>query len=329
MKLFLKYKHLIVSFGLLPIIITLIGLHFFPNTLMLGIGLTISVAGLCYDILRLKSLNFFLLQGTIGIGACFLLRALAGYEYIPPRSITPTLEFLLLVCAFLHVTAPEIYRGFLKRFRLSTRLSYLLEAKVIVILSSIHLLGLFLFQKQLDTVSNPIHFVFVYCVPLIIYATCLILNIAGVRIAVSHDRPLCLIRIAPVCNGKIFLYPHRIAAEPVWDVPMVYKIEEILEKSERYAARQAKVFLKEAGYTAQKFTFPRLILKYHIRQLTPYPIQLFVLPIHDEDDFHLPEGRFFSFHEIGQSALRFSKILMAEKEHLQISATVWKEFTCK
>lgn len=112
MNLLLKYKDKIVSFGLLPIIITLIGIHLFPTTAMLGTGLAISIAGLLYDVLRLKGLNFFLLQGTIGIGVCFLLRLFTGYDYIPKNSLTPSLEFMLLVCAFIHVTAPEIYRNF-------------------------------------------------------------------------------------------------------------------------------------------------------------------------------------------------------------------------
>ena len=54
MNLLLKYKDKIVSFGLLPIIITLIGIHLFPTTAMLGTGLAISIAGLLYDVLRLK-----------------------------------------------------------------------------------------------------------------------------------------------------------------------------------------------------------------------------------------------------------------------------------
>ncbi len=115
MNLLLKYKDKIVSFGLLPIIITLIGIHFFPTTAMLGTGLAISIAGLLYDVLRLKGLNFFLLQGTIGIGICFLLRLFTGYDYIPKNSLTPSLEFMLLICAFIHVTAPEIYRNFFKK----------------------------------------------------------------------------------------------------------------------------------------------------------------------------------------------------------------------
>ena len=118
MNLLLKYKDKIVSFGLLPIIITLIGIHFFPTTAMLGTGLAISMAGLLYDVLQLKGLNFFLLQGTIGIGICFLLRLFTGYDYIPENSLTPSLEFMLLICAFIHITAPEIYRNFLRKWLL-------------------------------------------------------------------------------------------------------------------------------------------------------------------------------------------------------------------
>ena len=149
MNLLLKYKDKLVSFGLLPIIITLIGIHFFPTTAMLGIGLAISIAGLLYDVLRLKGLNFFLLQGTIGIGICFLLRLFTGYDYIPKNSLTPSLEFMLLICAFIHVTAPEIYRNFLRKFHLNFTSSYLLEAKIIVIFSSVHLIVLFFLYNKL------------------------------------------------------------------------------------------------------------------------------------------------------------------------------------
>lgn len=329
MKPLLKYKHLIVSFGLLPILITLAGLHFFPNTVMLGVGLGICIAGLCYNIFRLKGLNFFLLQGTVGIGTCFFLRLLTGYEYIPPRSITPILEFLLLICAFVHTTAPEVYRSFLKRFRLNTKSSYLLETRVIVILSSLHLLGLFLFQNQLFPHSNRLHFFLIYCVPLLIYAICLLINIAGIQMAASHEPPYCLIRVAPVCNGKIYLYPYRSSADTVWDLPLIYRIEEALSRSEKHALKQAHTFLKDAGCAVKTLMSPRLILKYRMRHLTPYPIQLFILPLKNEADFKLPEGRFFDFHEMEGLKVRLSKILLAEKEHLQISADVWNTFTCK
>ena len=79
----MNLKNKIVSIGLLPIIITLIGLHFFPNTEMLGVGLFMSLIMLAYNIIKMKDLNFFLLLGTLGIGTCFVLRLFWGYKYVP------------------------------------------------------------------------------------------------------------------------------------------------------------------------------------------------------------------------------------------------------
>ena len=83
MKLILKYRNKIVSLGLLPIIATLICLHFFQNTIVLGIGFIVCLGLLLYGIVRLKDLNFFLLLGSVGIGACFVLRLFTGYKFIP------------------------------------------------------------------------------------------------------------------------------------------------------------------------------------------------------------------------------------------------------
>ena len=83
MKLILKYRNKIVSLGLLPIIATLICLHFFQNTIVLGTGFIVCLGLLLYGIVRLKDLNFFLLLGSIGIGSCFVLRLFTGYKFIP------------------------------------------------------------------------------------------------------------------------------------------------------------------------------------------------------------------------------------------------------
>ena len=86
-----------------------------------------------------------------------------------------------------------------------------------------------------------------------------------------------------------------------------------------------KAFLqKQPGKCS--FISPRLILKYRIDRLTPYPIQLFILPIDKEEKSIAPEGRYFTFAELIESPENFSEILLAEKEHLQISANLWKEF---
>lgn len=70
MNLLLKYKDKIVSFGLLPIIITLIGIHLFPTTAMLGTGLAISIAGLLYDVLK-DLISFFYKELLESVSASF------------------------------------------------------------------------------------------------------------------------------------------------------------------------------------------------------------------------------------------------------------------
>lgn len=112
---------------------------FFQNTIVLGIGFIVCLGLLLYGIVRLKDLNFFLLLGSVGIGACFALRLFTGYKFIPYGSITPILELLLLIVAFIHITAPEVYKELQERLHLRNCFSFVLEAKTIVILSSLHL----------------------------------------------------------------------------------------------------------------------------------------------------------------------------------------------
>lgn len=327
MQLLLKYKDKIVSFGLLPIIITLIGIHFFPTTAMLGTGLAISVAGLLYDVLCLKGLNFFLLQGTIGIGICFLLRLFSGYDYIPKNSLTPSLEFMLLVCAFIHVTAPEIYRNFLKRFHLNFTSSYLLEAKLIVIFSSIHLIILFFLYNRLIPFSPENHFGIIYLSPTLIYMTCLVINIVGIRIAaIQSPQEQHIIRIVPICNGKIYLTLHT-ENTAIWDAPVIALFNGPLRKSQRHAMRLLKKYQSQISHTIHKKKFfPRLILSYRTQGRMSAFIQLYILPVSHEDEFKFSEGYFFTCDDIKKNPEKFSDELKIEYERLHMVVQIWKKF---
>ncbi len=55
MKRIFKHKDKIVSLGLLPIITTLVCLHFLSGTIALGIGTLFSVSALIYGIVRMRS----------------------------------------------------------------------------------------------------------------------------------------------------------------------------------------------------------------------------------------------------------------------------------
>lgn len=331
MKLILKYRNKIVSLGLLPIIATLICLHFFQNTIVLGIGFAVCVGLLLYGIIRLKDLNFFLLLGSVGIGACFALRLFTGYEFVPLGSITPILELLLLIVAFIHITAPEVYKELQERLHLRNCFSFVLEAKTIVILSALHL-TILLFVDHIDHLfSEDGSFFLMYGIPVIIYILCLVINVVGIHLALQENFRYSLVRIAVVHDGKIYLKQRNDCTDnetegtPVWDIAVESPFEGPLDKSNEYAARIAKKIC------TSKHISPRLILRYTTTPSdadTRQRVSLYILPLQDKDELRkATEGRFFSFDEINETAVRrYNPALLSELDALQMAAEMWQTF---
>lgn len=331
MKLILKYRNKIVSLGLLPIIATLICLHFFQNTIVLGIGFIVCLGLLLYGIVRLKDLNFFLLLGSIGIGSCFVLRLFTGYKFIPYGSITPILELLLLIVAFIHITAPEIYKELQERLHLRNCFSFVLEAKTIVILSSLHLTILLFVDHIEHLFSEDGSFFLMYGIPVIIYVLCLVINVVGIHLALQENFRYSLVRITVVHDGKIYLKQRtgcpdeKYENAPMWDIAVESPFEGPIEKSSEYAARIAKKIC------ASKNTTPRLILKYTTTSCdadNQQRVSLYILPLQNETDLQkITGGRFFSFDEISETAARrYSPSLLSELDTLQMAAEMWKAF---
>lgn len=331
MRLILKYRNKIVSLGLLPIIATLICLHFLPNTAVLGISFVVCFAFLLYGILRIRDLNFFLLLGCIGIGACFILRLFTGYQFVPYGSITPILELLLLIVAFIHITAPEIYKGLQEQLHLRNCFSFVFEAKTIVILSTLHLLTLLFTEYIGKILSEEAFFFMLYGVPVIIYIVCLLINIIGIQLALQDNFRYSLVRIAPVCDGKIYLERKMLFDDDsedtsaVWDIPLESSFEGPLDKSDRYARK----ITKKMGFSPK--TTPRLILSYQNHNgcaTCKQRVSLYILPMSDVEELKSDSrGRFFSFEEIKAAKQHeYSPALLSELGQLEIAAQMWKEF---
>lgn len=327
MKLLLKYKDQIVSLGLLPLIATLIGLHFLPSVAVLGGGLIFSILALLYYIIRLKELNFFLLLSTIGIGTCYLLRQFTNYQFLPQGGITPTLELTLLIFAFIHITAPEIYKNFQKRLKLKGCFSYLLEAKTIVVLSTLHLLALGITLYRNESLSEETFFFIANIIPVSIYIICLIMNVAGICIALQENFRYTIVRIAPLCHGKIYLTQREhtscccSSSSFLWDLPIENSFEGPANKSEKYAKK-----IVSRLWNIQET--PRLILHYKssISCSCQQHIHLYIIPAAHKEDFSLANGRFFSFEEIIQNKENFGPSLLHELSHLQLAAHMWNEY---
>lgn len=328
MRLILKHKDKIVSIGLIPIIITLIGLHFFPNTIMLGTGFVLSIIMLIYNITRMKDMNFFLLLGTFGIGLCFFLRLLWGYKYVPLNSITPTLELSLLAFTFLHLTAPEVYKGIVKLFGLRSCCSYKLEAKIIIILSSIHLLFIYTISYLNFEWGYDHRFIIFNVIPVSIYIICLIINVTGIRIAAGMDirnNINSIIRIAILHNGKILLSQK---SNNIWDLSneIIIDAYDSAKKHEKTVIKAIKNFVD----TAEK---PRLIMRYshECKCGCIMNVNLYILPVRDIKKITNNSGCFFTFDEIKKHPEHYSENLMKELVSLKNAAEMWKDFysTCK
>lgn len=323
----LKYKDKIVSIGLLPIIITLIGLHFFPNTEMLGFGFGMSVLMLLYNLFKLKDINFFLLLGTFGIGICFFLRLFFGYKYVPLNTITPTLEFIMLSYAFLYVSAPEMYSEILDMLKIRSRTSYSLEAKIIVIISSIHLISLGYIRYLYPVWTPEWKFFLINIIPVSIYIICFIINVLGIRAAAKVELfNNNTIRIAPVCKGKIYLNKSigNILNKDikVWDLPMIRNLEGSIGKCEKYAE---KITRKHTDASES----PRLIMHYREDNGngTINNVLLFILPLNSETEIKKTNsGHFFTFEELEKNPESYDMNLMKELEHIKMAAEVWNEF---
>lgn len=316
----MNLKNKIVSIGLLPIIITLIGLHFFPNTEMLGVGLFLSLIMLTYNIIKMKDLNFFLLLGTLGIGTCFFLRLFWGYKYVPLNTITPTVEFSLMTFAFIYYTAPELYKDIVSKLGIRICFSYKFETKIIIILSSIHLILLYIIKTLNHDWSPEGRFFMINIVPVSIYIICLAVNTLGVHIVARIEKTRHnIIRIAPICNGRLLLSLKNLPS-PVWDIPIERNLEGTFDDSKKYAIKIVKRFI---GTSVQ----PRFILQYSEECSCGIcnNVLLFILPIKTEDDIKL-DGKFFSFEEIENNMNLLNPCIKKELEHLKDAASLWKEF---
>lgn len=316
----MNLRNKIVSIGLLPIIITLIGLHFFPNTEMLGVGLLLSIAMLSYNIIKMKDLNFFLLLGTLGIGTCFFLRLFWGYKYVPLNTITPTVEFSLMIFAFIYHTAPELYKDMVSKLGIRVCFSYRFETKIIIILSAIHLLLLYIIRSLNHDWSPEGRFFMMNIVPVSIYIICLIINTLGIHFVAKIDLSRQnVIRIAPVCNGRLFL-SQKSKSPQVWDLPLERNLEGSIDASKKYAIKIVNRFI---GTEIQ----PRLILQYNEECSCGINnnILLFILPLKTENDIDL-DGKFFSFEDIEKNIHLLNPSIKKELEHLKNAANLWKEF---
>lgn len=328
MKLLLQNKHIIVSLGLLPVILMMVFIHLFPSTPTLFVTLLISLCIQAYEVLKLRSFNLFLFHGMVAMAVCILVRSFTGFWLIPNGYLVLSIEVLMLLCSFGHLVFPHYYEAFLRKHALRAEVNYRLEAKVIVVLVSFHLLCLLLIFRLFS--PFPEHFAhFLRCTSaILVFLLCLLFNIMGVRLLLREVQKAPVIRVAPICNNKVFLTPREVSVEgkivKEWDLPIesMYLIRNM--SVEDYVKRITRNFVPA-------HIEPRFSLKHYgcMRLKCCQTICLYLLPLTEEADLQGLEGDFFSLDtnlEDESEGHRYSCTLKEEFPYLRMAGELWQNY---
>ena len=130
-----------------------------------------------------------------------------------------------------------------------------------------------------------------------------------------------IIRIAPVCNGKIYVIPHTSEeGTSVLDLPMVDRIEKASSQSEKTAHKVKEKYHLHVKSEMQ----PRFSVQYKSASDNGETVYLYILPLKQEHEIQFHNGTFISADEI--NGLHYSANLQKESELIGMAAELWKDY---
>lgn len=144
----------------------------------------------------------------------------------------------------------------------------------------------------------------------------------------SPYRRMPIIRIAPVCNGKIYVVPRSDSDKglPLMDLPIEECVDHISPKSNKPARQIKEKYRMHIRTDAE----PRFSVQYKLHPDAEETVYLYILPLSKEKDIHFKQGRFVTAEEISTDPKKCSERLWNEKELLGMAAELWNSFyTCE
>lgn len=135
---------------------------------------------------------------------------------------------------------------------------------------------------------------------------------------------MSIIRIAPVCNGKIYVAPRasKDGKGSFMDLPMEESVEHVSIKSDKTAR---KVKEKYQAHLKTSMT-PRFSVQYNSPSHHGSTTYLYILPLREEDEIQFHEGRFISAEDINKHPKQYTSNLQMEGELLGMAAELWNDF---
>ena len=135
---------------------------------------------------------------------------------------------------------------------------------------------------------------------------------------------LSTIRIAPVCNGKIYVTPRPTGngASTCLDLPIEETVEHFSPKSSKGIHKVTERYSRHLHTD----TIPRFSVKYRSAPNDGHTVYLYILPLKQEAEISFHDGKFISAEEMGILEEAYSPRLNKESELLAMAATLWEEY---
>lgn len=132
-----------------------------------------------------------------------------------------------------------------------------------------------------------------------------------------------IIRIAPVCNGKIYVIPHTSEKGIlVMDLPIEDQVDRVSPKSDKTARKVKEKYQLHIKSDIQ----PRFSVHYKSAPHNGETIYLYILPLIHENDIQFHDGKFVSAEEIATNFKQYSPNLQKEGNLLGMAADLWKDY---
>lgn len=130
-----------------------------------------------------------------------------------------------------------------------------------------------------------------------------------------------IIRIAPICNGKIYVVPHLITK--LLDFPLT---DSIRHKPYFSSTKPARHLIKKYTKEIQTHERPRLSVKYMSPIRPDEEVYLYILPLKTESEINFKDGSYVSPDDIEMNAGRYSEYIQKESGLLSMASELWKNY---
>ena len=133
-----------------------------------------------------------------------------------------------------------------------------------------------------------------------------------------------IIRIAPVCNGKIYVVPRSDMDnnKSRMDLPMEECVKHVSIKSDKEARKIKEKYHQHLCTDAS----PRFCVTHRSKTEEETNVYLYVLPLRSEDEILFREGKFVTSEDINAHPDSYSPDLQTESNLLGMAAELWEEY---